>query len=209
MSQRLPPHTPPANYLDRRDPSSQKGGTLIAEDVTDLATHEQRWRMPDGYRPPRCLRCGHPHLHRHDVRLRVLRADPAAARITVVRYRCAAPACRARWLILPQFLARGVWRRWVVVAAAVLERRPATWPPVPARTRRRWRARLQLAGLVLVQVLAASGAVLEHAGHTLGLTATRRDVVHAVGTALGTSLGAALAMTAAFLHRLAPGLRLM
>ena len=37
--------------LCRVYPSSQKGGTLIAEDVWDLATHEQRLETPAAYQP--------------------------------------------------------------------------------------------------------------------------------------------------------------
>jgi hypothetical protein len=198
---RLPPPQP-RSYLEGRYPSTQKGGTLIAEDVTDLETHERRLCDPNGYRPPVCLRCGHGVLHVHDYRGRVLRADPAQARTTVVRHRCALASCGARWLILPLLLARHLWRRWEVVEASALGRRPAHWPTVPARTRRRWRARLQMAGRLPVQVLAASGsAVLERVSEKVGLAATRLEVVLA--------LGLPLAEAAALVHRLAPGLRLM
>ena len=202
MSQdRLPPPQP-ARYLERRYGSSQKGGTLIAEDVRDLETHKRRLCDPDGYRPRHCPRCGHDVLHVHDYRLRVLRADPDEARTRVVRHRCAARACGARWLVLPLLLARHLWRRWEVVEASTLGRRPADWPPVPARTRRRWRARLRTAARVLVQVLAASGsAALACVTERVGLGAPRLDVVLA--------LGVPLSRAAALIHRLAPGLRLM
>ncbi len=53
MSQnRLPPPESEA-CLFRLRSSTQKGGTLIAEDVTDHATHERRICDPDGYRPRR------------------------------------------------------------------------------------------------------------------------------------------------------------
>jgi hypothetical protein len=46
--------------LVRLRPSSEKGGTIIAEDVTDAAMHERRLYDPDGYRPRFCPRCqGH------------------------------------------------------------------------------------------------------------------------------------------------------
>lgn len=202
MSQnRLPPPQPPS-YLDHRYPSTQKGGTLIAEDVTDLAAHERRLCDPNGYRPPVCPRCGHGVLHVHDYRGRVLRADPERAMTTVVRHRCARASCSARWLILPLLLARQLWRRWEVVEASTLGRRPAQWPSVPARTRRRWRARLQMAGRLLVQVLAASdAAVLGRVAERVGLAGSRLELVLA--------LGFSLSHAAALLHRLAPGLRLM
>jgi hypothetical protein len=198
---RLPPPQPPS-YLAGPYPSSQKGGTLIAEDVTDLKTHRRRLRDPDGYRPSQCPTCGHGVMHVHDYRTRVLRADPERPATQVVRHRCAHPSCAARWLILPLLLARHLWRRWEVVEASTLSRRPSNWPSVPARTRRRWRARLQTAGRVLVQVLAASGSeALGRAAKSVGLMATRLEVV------LALDLG--LAEAAVLLHRLAPGLRLM
>ncbi len=57
-------------------PSSQKGGTLIAEDVHDLATHEERLEDPGAYRPASWPRCG-AALHIHDLRPRVLHGEPA------------------------------------------------------------------------------------------------------------------------------------
>lgn len=201
MSRRLSPPQP-AKYLKQAYASSRKGGTLIAEDVTDVETHERRLSDPDGYRPASCPRCGHGVLHVHDYRSRVLRADPQRVVLTVVRHRCMGPDCGARWLILPQLLARHLWRRWAVVEASTQGQRPLDWPPVPARTRRRWRALLRLPGRLLTQVLASSGAPpLEAVAQRLGLTATRLDVVSA--------LGVTLSRVAALVHRLAPGLRLM
>src|SRR5205085_6689698 len=75
MSQnQLPPPESEA-CLFRLRSSSQKGGTLIAEDVTDHATHERRICDPDGYRLPFCPRCGKGPLHVHHYRERVLRAE--------------------------------------------------------------------------------------------------------------------------------------
>ncbi len=201
MSQRPSP-PPPPKYLEQPYASSQKGGTLIAEDVIDLETHERRLCDPDGYRPSCCPRCGHGVLHVHDYRSRVLLADLEKAAITVVRYRCVGADCGARWLALPLLLARHLWRRWEVVQTTMLGRRPVKWPAVPARTGRRWRARWRMAGRRLTQVLAASGSpALEAAAQRLGLWATRRDVVLA--------LGLTLSCAAALVHRLAPGVRLM
>lgn len=207
MSQRLSPPQAP-KYLDQPYPSSQKGGTLIAEDVTDLAAHQQRLSDPDGYRPSRCPRCGHGKLHVHDYRTRELRGEPRrrkkgeTASITVVRHRCANPECKAHWRTLPALLARHLWRRWEVVEAATVGSRPPSWPPVPKRTRRRWMARLRMGARVLTQVLAASGsAALEAIAKGLGLASTRLDVV--------VALAAPLSAVAELLHRLAPGLRLM
>jgi len=168
----------------------------------DLKTHRRRLSDPDGYRPSCCPRCGHGVLHVHDYRSRVLRADPEGAVIRVVRHRCTAAECGARWLILPMLLARHLWRRWAVVEASTVGQRPHDWEPVPARTQRRWRARLRSTGRLLVQALASSGAAaLEAVAARVGLASTRQDVVGA--------LGLPLAKVAALLHRLVPGLRLM
>ncbi len=68
MSQdRLPPPGQEV-CLVRLRPSSQKGGTIIAEDVTDRATHDRRICDPDGYRPAFCPNCGERTLHVHDYR---------------------------------------------------------------------------------------------------------------------------------------------
>jgi len=72
---RLPPPEGEA-CLVRLRPSSQKGGTIVAEDVTELATHEVRLSDPDGYRPAFCPGCRGTTLHIHDYRERVLLADP-------------------------------------------------------------------------------------------------------------------------------------
>lgn len=204
-----PPQAP--KYLERPYPSSQKGGTLIAEDVTDLETHEQRLSDPDGYRPPCCPRCGHGRLHVHDYPSRVLRGEKVseddakrvdAPSIRVIRHRCANQTCKAVWRTLPALLARHLWRRWLVVEAATVGRRPHDWPPVPARSRRRWMARLRAGARLLTQVLASSGSARwEDVAKRVGVMATRLDLLGALGHALSEA--------AALLHRLTPGLRLM
>jgi hypothetical protein len=134
---RLPPLDPEA-CLVRLRPSTQKGGTLIAEEVTDWATHDRRIGHPDGYRPARCPTCGARRLHVHDYRERQLRADPDTPVATIVRHACV--ACAAIWQVLPAFIARHLWRTWDVVAQTVTgAARPATGlrrgPPIPPRTR--------------------------------------------------------------------------
>jgi len=207
MAQPFSPPQPP-KYLDRPYPSSQKGGTLIAEDVTDLETHQRRLSDPDGYRPSCCPRCGHGKLHVHDYRSRELLGEPRTRKkgetpsLTVVRHRCANPECQAHWRTVPALLARHLRRRWEVVEAATVGSRPQGWPPVPKRTRRRWLARLRMGAGVLSQVLAASGsAALEAIAKRVGLAGTRLDVV--------VALGGSLSAVAELLHRLTPGLRLM
>jgi hypothetical protein len=181
---------------------------LIAEDVTTLAEHHRRLCDPDGYRPASCPGCACPRLHVHDYRSRVLAADAEASTTTVVRHRCV--ECLAAWTILPACVARQLWRRWAVVEAATIgPKAPASAPRVPGRTVRRWKARLRSAARRPLQAFATSGhARLAAMAQVLGLEATREALVRA-WEAAGAALGGRLSGLAAWIHRLAPGLRLV
>ena len=211
MSQdRLPPPKLEA-CLVRLRPSTQKGGTIIAEDVADLLTHEQRLRDPEGYRPAFCPTCLGKTLHVHDYRERVLYAQPGRPVIEIVRHECV--SCEAIWQILPIFLARYLWRSWAVVERVVMaeagsaEAKDSRWPPVPARTQRRWRARWLRPARFLAQVLAASGEAL-WARLGSGL-ATCADLVSALAATMSTAAGHLLEAAAALIYRLQPKVRLM
>jgi len=206
--QRLPPPEP-ASCLVRPYPSSQKGGTLIAEDVTDRDEHRRRLCDPDGYRPRECFRCHHAVLHVHDRPARVLAADSLEPTTGIVRYRCA--ACEAVWRILPAFVARHLWRSWDTVnATTVAAPAPPTQPPVPERTLQRWRARLRAWAITLVQLFATSFAeLLVRIAFTVGHEGSREDLVHAYVAHGAERAGNPLAALAAPIHRLMPGLRLM
>jgi hypothetical protein len=192
--------------LTRPYPSSQKGGTLVAEDVVDLETHERRLACPELYRPKSCPRCG-ARLHIHDCRVRGLLEDPAVS-TEVLRFRCAdRQPCGATWQVLPAFIARHLWRSWRVVEEAVeLPQRCA----VPERSRRRWQARLASAGRLLVTILTTTArqmwTVLATAA---GLGCSRLDLVREYRRALSPARGECLAELAGLIHRLAPGVRLM
>jgi len=210
---RLPPPDPPL-CLIRCYPSSQKGGTLIAEDVVDRATHQRRLSDTDSYRPSRCPKCGHGALHVHDYPIRILLAEPVdaelPARVTkIVRYRCA--GCDAIWRILPRFLARHLWRTWEVVELQTVSAPPPhDQPEVPKRTVRRWLARLRSAARTVMQALAAAAeATATRIAQALGLDATRSELVRMYADQAGSPRGRHLADLAALVHRLAPGLRLM
>jgi hypothetical protein len=188
-------------------PSSQKGGTLIAEDVHDLATHELRLEDPDAYRPSACPRCGCA-LHVHDLRPRVLRGEASVA-TEVVRFRCAdRERCGAAWQILPGFLARCLWGSWSRVGQALEADAPSS---VPARTRRRWRARLDSSARLLVALLStATDGVWARLAIAVGLDARRIDLVRSYAArSAAASWAATLAALAAALHRLSPGIRLV
>ncbi|MEO7329234.1 MAG: hypothetical protein ABI193_11690 [Minicystis sp.] len=208
---RSPP--PPAETCLVRTYASRgmKGGTLIAEDVTDLATHEERLRT-GGYRPACCPPCGGP-LHIHDYRPRGLYGsglDSAA----VVRFRCAdREECGAVFSVLPAFIARHLWRTWSTVEETTrgrddgAEKAPL---PVPARTAQRWRARLASAAMAVLVALVPS-ALGEALATMVGLGGTRAEVVAGYAD-LATPRprrGLLLASLAGLVHRAAPGIRLV
>ena len=213
MSQnRLPPSQYYAACLVRLRTPTQKGGTLIAEEVTDHATHERYICDPDGYRRGTfCARCGDRRLHVHDYRERVLRAEVGKPVITIVRLVCV--ACEAIWQILPLFLARHLWRTWEVVRRVLMpdpktssasEREP--WPKVPARTVRRWQQRWLRPALALAQILASSGPAWAALAIRLSVDATCADLVAEFAT---SHSGEPLAGLAALIYRLQPKVRLM
>jgi len=180
---------------------------LVAEEVLDLATHEQQLETPAAYRPAACPRC-QSKLHLHGLRVRLLLGQPQ--RYTeVVRFRCAdRERCGAAWQVLPAFLARWLWRSWSVVANT-LARPEHTL--VPARTARRWRARLDSdAGLLVAVLLGATGAALARTVvAAAGWRVRRRELVDHYRRMRGCVEGVALAQLAGWVHRLVPGIRVM
>jgi hypothetical protein len=195
--------------LCRRYSSSQKGGTLIAAEVTSLEEHERRLQAPDLYRPEGCGRCGG-QLHLHDYRSRQLRADPAGS-TEVVRFRCAdRDACGATWQVLPALMARHLWRSWRVVEAVVLADEGEPVPPVPERTERRWRSRLRASAAMLVSVLTtASVALYDAIIRAVGLRGSRARFIAVYSEVIGPGRTQRLAHPAELIHRLEPGVRLM
>jgi hypothetical protein len=212
MSQnRLPPPRMEACLVRVRS-SSQKGGTIIAEDVTDRATHERRISDPDGYRPPFCPNCLEKTLHVHDYRERTLRAEPGEPVAKVVRHECV--GCAALWQILPGFIARHLWRSWRVVEHTLSGAGPAPetgrWPRIAERTQRRWRSRWLRSAKFLAQILAACGETGWAAlAGSLSANATCADLVAAYAGAVATPAGQLLAAVAALVYRLQPKVRLM
>jgi len=215
MTDHRPPPPEPEDCLTHSRASRYKGGTLIAEDVHDLATHLRRVADPDGYRLEQCPRCGCRVLHVHDYPRRKPRGEPGLPpEIPVVRYICAERSCAATWRILPAFLARNLWRVWPTVERTVI---PPSAPqlgaaPIAQQTAARWRARLASAAKQLVVLLAASGGgLLESIAKEVGLLATRFELVdvHARRVGMPRAPGRRLADLAAIVHRLERGIRLM
>ena len=197
-----PPPPPPPLCLIQRYSSTQKGGTLIAGDVMDLASHQRRICDPDGYRPSTCSKCGHGVLHVHDYRSRVLRAELGEPPILkIVRYVCV--QCGAVWRVLPRFIARCLWHSWAVVKVAT-QCRPcqSTTPRVPKRTVRRWMSRLKASTSQLLSALGGSDeAILRRTAQRAEHKQTRRE--------LAMACDGDLARLAMWIHRLLPGIRLM
>ena len=204
-------------YASRmRKGKPQKGGTMVRGDVKTLEEHERC--LDEGrYCPDACGAPGCPgKLQRHQERTRSPKVGVAAAMsillIVIMIFRCA--KCGATWRVLPGFLARCLHREWWVVervaATADVPRErdePRPRELAPARTRRRWAARLAQAALVPVQVLATSGDVtLRALAQDLGLVAERSELVERYSAAFGVT--SAFASLAELLHRLTPGIRL-
>lgn len=191
--------------------ASYKGGTLIDETAVDLAAHLRLIVDVDGYRPARCCSCDHDVLHVHDYIERRPRGEPGLPVVVVVRYICA--ACEATWRILPAFLARHLWRVWPTVERVVLPKdtpSPTDAPTIPERTARRFVSRLAAAARAVVTLLAASNVeTLEAIASSVGLNATRAQLVAAHARATGAQPGARLAPLAALTHMLERGGRLM
>lgn len=197
----------PSACLERAYPSSQKGGTIIAEDILDLSAQQECLCDPDRCRPKKCRRCG-ARVHVHDRRFRQLVGDPAVA-TEVLRFRCAdRPRCGATWLMVPAFLARHLWRSWSTVEEAVAAPAPSA---VPARTRRRWKSRLATTARQLVVVLATATDTawcLALAAAT-GLDPSRLDLLERYRAQMSPPAGLGMAELAEAIHRLSPGVRLM
>jgi hypothetical protein len=189
------------------------GGTLIAEDVHDLATHERRLADPDGYRPDRCPRCGHGVLHVHDYPSRKLLDGTGATLTCIVRYICADTNCGATWRILPALITRQLWRTWSTVERSVREQQAPSGldpVPIPRRTVQRWYSRVRSAAKQLVVLLATSGGtLLEEIAKIAGLRATRSTLVDAHACIANAREGRRFEDVAALIHRLEPGLRLV
>ena len=190
-----------------------KGGTRIAEDVTTLEEHVRRVAQPDGYRPARCVACGHSVVHVHDYRYRLvmrLSSDHAHEVIRIVRHVCAFAACGAIVQTLPAFVARFLRHAWKVVEATTMTDTPvADRRRVPPRTRSRWSARLLSTALVVVQLFAMqTGSWLERLAQQLGFDVTREAPVIAFATRAGVRPGERLGAVATALARLHRGARL-
>jgi hypothetical protein len=192
----------------------QKGGTLIAEGVTDNATHRRKMADLDAYRPSECPTCQHPTMHMHDRRTRLRRDDPESPIEEFPRYRCAYSGCRAIWMVLAGFMARHLHRAWSVVQEAMAREgvvEPVSGakalPPVAERTRQRWRRRLLSSAVVLMQALSDSAVAGTGTLGALAGSSTRAELVDGLAACGAIVARHKLAQLAGWVHRVVPGLR--
>ena len=189
-----------------------RGGTRIAEAVTDLATHHERVRSPDGYRPERCPYCGR-KPHGHGIRSRKLRDQPDSASEDIRRYRCR--PCRAVWQVLPAFLARCLHRTWGavqsrLVAAGALKATGAEWRVrSKPTTLARWLSRLETSAVTVTQSLVEAGVGVSVILQEVGIVCSRLVLIEALADQRVTSAPRKLQELACLAHRITPGLRLM
>jgi hypothetical protein len=194
-----------SSYVSRRI----KGGTVIAQDVLDLEEHRKRLADPDDYRAVvgSCLRCDSERLHAHCFRERKLRpASPEEPpeRVDVRLFRCATKSCGAVFTVLPAFIARHLWRAWETVEDVARRKLKA-----PATTATRWLARLESDASELLDIFmtSSSGPAVDERLSESRLQ-TREAFLEALKPLL-RGLTSSFALTAAWIHRLEPGLRLM
>lgn len=205
-AQTLPPPLPPVcltrTYLSR----GTKGGTVIAEDVLDVETHRARLLDPDGYRcyVSPCWRCGGLIVHALCFRQRKLRPgrnERATLAVDIRLYRCAARSCAAVFTVLPAFIARHLWRAWETVTAVTRRDLPA-----PATTKRRWLARIRSDARQLVEIFTSAAERLVRDALSRVPLPRRHDLLEALEPFVGRPV---FTLVAAWIHRLAAGLRLM
>ena len=190
----------------------QRGGTLIADDVSDLQQHRERMKDADGYRPEACPLCGR-RLHAHDTRPRTLNDQPDSPEEDIRRYRCR--PCRAVWQVLPAVIARYLHCTWNAVQSAL---EPATeesratdteaLPRPASRTIRRWRQRLRSSAVVLTQAVSETGAAVRAVLGVVGIDCSRAVLLEALAEAEILEPQHKLQDLACWVHLLVPGLRL-
>ncbi len=231
MSQeRLAPQQP-ADCLIQSRKSRYKGGTVIASEVWTLAEHRQRGT--EGYRQwlRGCPKCGEPKLYVHDYRERKALAAMLLVVVTVVRFICVNPRCRATWQVLPAFLARHLWWTWRTVEqetsaeatkSGAEQSPPATAPDMPptagttiqrvpsTRTRQRWLERLRASAAQLVQLMKSrAGKKMRSVVRALQPDITRALLTEHYARVRGIASGRRYAAVAALVHDLERGIRLM
>lgn len=207
----MPPPPPPVCLVRSYKSRGVKGGTFIAESVTDLETHLRMLPDPDAYRSSigLCPNCGHCRIHALCFRERILRwADVTKPPLIVeIRlFRCAVRGCGAVFTVLPAFIARHLWRSWKTVeASSTGKERP------PRATLRRWLSRLASDASQVVQSFVSLGpGVLEVSFlRDVCASSARWQVVAAAEGAFALPSGRVFSTIGGWIHRLVRGIRLM
>jgi len=188
--------------------------TVIAEDVGDWEEHQRLMESPAGYRPEACECCGRQRPHGHGCRWRLLRDEPGWPAVEIRRYRC--PACRAIWQVLPGLLARFLQSSWAVIQAALAclgvlscSKRRLRRGSRRRRKWERWRRRLEQSAGPLRSVLAEARALPEAVLAEAAAAASRGQLIECLASHGLVSAEDSLSETAAWTHRLMPGLRLV
>ncbi len=208
----LPPPQPPIVLTRSYKSRGVKGGTVIAEDILDPEVHAQALLDADTYRAAigRCRCCGTCRWHAHCFRERLPRpavdADQKPTSIAIRLYRCATAGCGAVVTVLPAFIARQLWRTWETVQSVA---QGAT--RVPKTTWRRWSDRLGSSAVPIVQLLFALASSLLSGCQRKALAPveTRASLIHAAAESGLVDATRPFAPLASWIHRLAPGIRLV
>ena len=193
-----------------------KGGTVIAEDVLDRETHRQKLLDPDDYRAyiGVCWNCGCTKVYAHCFRCRILypaQPDDEVEEAEVRLYRCCPKkGCGAVYTVLPAFVARHLWRDWQTVEDVCKGRKQA-----PPRTERRWRCRLAHSARRLLELFDTT--VVERVkdivsgvwGRIFPEGLTTGEFIETFRLSEVVSPGFTFARIAAWIHRVAPGVRIM
>jgi hypothetical protein len=124
-------------------------------------------------------------LHVHDRLERHPRGLVLLAVLTVLRFICANPECRATWRVLPAFLARRLWWGWEPIARAIQPEvaTPTEASSPPARTRQRWMARLSSSARQLVLLASRGTKAVRAVAERIGVGADRMSLVKAAALA--------------------------
>lgn len=209
----LPPPPPPSCLIRSYKSRDVKGGTVIAKDVLDRKTHEQKLADPDDYRQyirPE-MHCGCPKIHAHCFRERSPRAaldERGQGAITIRLFICPNEDCCAVFTVLPAILARHLWRLWKTVEGVVAGKFLA-----PRTTFCRWISRLGSDASQLLQAFLAlgRGVLGEKVFSALcGFKVKTRQEFFNTLKAHGSLLPEhPLASLSAWIHRLEPGIRFM
>jgi hypothetical protein len=149
-----------------------------------------------------------------DRRTRKLRDQPDCSETDICRYRCR--PCRGVWQVLPGIIARYLHRTWGAVQSALAAAGEVRAAGREWRVRRkpgtlsRWCQRLRSSALSLTQALSETGATaVAEVVRVTGIDCSRSELLEALAQHALVEPMQKLQQLAGWVHRVAPGLRLM